>query len=337
MTRRRVFVTGALGFIGRSVADRFRNEGWDVRGMDVAADPSRDVAAGDVSAPGPWQTHAAGCALVVHTAAMVSNVGDPTRAWAVNVRGTRNVVDAAVMGGAARLVHFSSAAVYGHDRPAGVDERYPVRPTGSTYGDTKIASEQVVLQADAAGEVGVSVLRPGDVYGPGSRPWTILPVEMLRHHQVVLPAHGRGVLDAVFVDDLVEMVVLVAGNDRALGQVFNVSGDAPVETRTFFGHYARMLGVREPPAIGTTAAVLASEAIGRTMRALGRHSEASAATMRMLAGRGWSSIDKARDLVGYSPRVGLREGMRRTEAWLRAEGRLGTLDPGLDPQTVDAG
>lgn len=324
MSPRTVFVTGALGFIGRAVADRFRRDGAEVRGVDIRADPSAHVVAGDVSTPGPWQTHAVDCDVVVHTAAIVSNVASPERAWDVNVHGTRNVLDAAISGGAIRFLHFSSAAVYGHLRPADVDERHPVRPTGSTYGDTKIASEQVALQAHAGGEIAVSILRPGDVYGPGSRPWTILPVEMLRRHQVLLPAYGRGTFDPVYVDDVVEMVALVADNERAVGHVFNVSGGAPVETRTFFGYYARMLGLRRPPAVGTTAAMVVTETVGRVLRALGRPSEASAATMRMLAGRGSVSIDKARRVIGYEPRVGLDDGMVRTEKWLRAEGHLRT-------------
>lgn len=337
MTIRSVFVTGALGFIGRAVADRFQRDGATVRGVDIRADVVRDVVAGDVSEPGPWQDHAAGCDLVVHTAAVVSNVASTDRAWAVNVRGTRNVLDAAISGTAARFVHFSSAAVYGHRRPAMVDEHHPVVPTGAVYGDTKIASEQVVLQAHAAGEIAASILRPGDVYGPGSRPWTVLPVELLRKRQVLLPAHGRGVFDAVYVDDLVEMVALVASHDEAIGQVFNVSGGAPVATRTFFGHYARMLGRRGPPEIGTASASLVSELVGRVLRAAGRPSEMSAATMRMLAGTGSLSIEKAHRLVGYTPAVDLDEGMRRTERWLRTAGYLETFYPGSDPVDVDAG
>ena len=337
MTDRRVFVTGALGFIGRAVADRFRSDGAEVRGVDIRGDETTGVVAGDVSEPGPWQDHATGSDLVVHTAAVVSNVANPNRAWAVNVRGARNVLDAAISGRAARFVHFSSAAVYGHRRPVAVDERHPVRPTGTTYGDTKIASEQVVLQAHAAGEIAVSILRPGDVYGPGSRPWTVLPVEMLRKRQVLLPAHGRGMFDPVYVDDLVEMVALVASEARSAGQVFNVGAGAPVETRTFFGYYARMLGLPRPPEIGTVAASIISEAAGRALRALGRPSEVSAATMRMLAGTGSLSIEKARRVLGYEPAVDLAEGMRRTQEWLRTEGYLGTFGPGADFPRVDAG
>jgi nucleoside-diphosphate-sugar epimerase len=323
MTPRAVFVTGALGFIGRAVGDAYRAKGAEVRGVDVRAEPTIGVVAGDVSEPGPWQAHVNGCDLVVHTAAAVSNVADADRAWRVNVVGTRNVLDAAVSGAVGRIVHFSSAAVYGHARPDPVDEHHPVRVTGATYGDTKIAAEQVVLQTHAEREVVATIVRPGDVYGPGSRPWTIVPIEMLRRHQVLLPAHGHGAFNPVFVDDLVDAVLLAADVDGAAGQVFNITGGAAVDTATFFAYYTRMLGIPPAPVAPTPVAIVVAEALGRASRALGRPSEASAATMRMLAGQGTVSIDKARRVLGYAPRVDLDEGMRRTEAWLRAEGLLG--------------
>ena len=328
MTPRSVFVTGALGFIGRAIADRYRADGAEVRGVDVRADPAGGVVADDIARPGPWQEHTAGCDLVVHTAWLVSNLAGRAQAWEVNVHGTRHVLDAAVAGGATRFVHFSSAAVYGHVRPDPVDERHPVRPTGATYSDTKIAAEQVVLQAHAAREVVATILRPGDVYGPGSRPWTILPVEMLRRHQVLLPAWGRGTFNPVFVDDLVDAVLLAADADDAAGEVFNVTGDTPVDTREFFGHYSRMLGLAPPPVASTTVAIAAAEVLGRASRAIGRPSEASAPTVRMLAAHGVVSIEKARSVLGFEPRVALDEGMGRTEDWLRAEGLVDRAAPG---------
>ena len=319
---RRVSITGAAGFIGTALAARYREEGWEVAGIDVRADAERGIVAGDIAEPGAWQEAARGCDLVVHTAAIVSNTATIDDAWRVNVRGTRHVLDAARDAGVSRVVVFSSLAVYSHDRDGGVDEQTPVRPTGAVYGDTKIAAEQVAFQAHASGEVAVTVVRPGDVYGPGSRPWTVLPVAMLRRRQVVLPARGRGRFVPVYVDDLVEAVVRAAAHPDAAGHVFAVTGGCSVSTREFFGHYSRMLGLRPPPVASTRVAVAVAETIGRTLRALGRPSEANAATMRMLSATGDVSIAKAREVLGWAPRIDLEEGMRRTEAWLAAEGYL---------------
>ena len=204
-------ITGASGFIGRTMTARLRSQGVSVRGVDILADGEGGIVAGDVGVAGAWQDAAAGCDTVIHTAAIVSNAASAADAWRINVLGTRNALDAAVRAGSKRFVHFSSVRAFGDvGFPDRVEERHPVRPDGHTYVDTKIASEQVVLQAHAAGEIECTVIRPGDVYGPGSRPWTILPVEAIAAGRFFLPAMGRGIHSPVYVDDLVDGVLLAA-------------------------------------------------------------------------------------------------------------------------------
>ena len=318
----RAFVTGAAGFMGTAVSERLAALGYEVTGVDVVARDDRGVTMADVSTPGPWQELVAGCDLVIHTAAVVSNSASLDLAWKVNVRGTRNVVEACRDGGVQRLLHVSSAAVYSHDRPPVVTEKLPVRPSGRVYGDTKIAAEQVVFQAHAAGEVSATVVRPGDIYGPGSRPWTILPIQMLAAGQVLLPARGHGLLNPLYVTDLVEGVITAATNPAGAGRVFNLSGPAAVETRDFFGHYTRMLGISGPRVAPTILAVVVATVVGSTLRALGRPSEASAGTMAMLATDARVSNELAHEVLGWEPQVDLDAGMEMTEAWLRAEGLI---------------
>lgn len=312
MSARRVGVTGASGFVGRAVIARLDEDGWDVVGVDRVAVPG--VVAADIRGPGPWQELLGTCAAVVHTAAIVSQTAARDTAWAVNVVGTRRVVDA--LAPDARLVHFSSAAVYSPVRPPSVDEAYPVRPTGRVYGDTKIAAEQVVLAAHAAGEADAVVLRPGDVYGPGSRPWTEIPVAALRAGRLVLPANGRGLVDPVYVDDLVDCVVAALACPTPAGRVYNAAGGAPVTALEFFGEYSRRLGLAPPRAASTRVAMLLAEAMGRVQRLRGVPSELGAGAVAMLAKTGGLAIDRARRELGWAPRVDLDEGMRRTVAAL---------------------
>ncbi len=319
----KVFVTGAGGFIGRAVAERFRGVGAEVAGVDFEADPEHGVVAGDVSAHGPWQAALAGADVVVHTAALVSNAYDTDESWRVNVLGTRTVLDAAAAAGVSRFVHISSVRAFSDlGFPDGVDERHPVRPDGNPYVDTKIASEQVALQAHAAGEVECVVVRPGDVYGPGSRPWTLLPLEIIESNRFLLPAMGRGVFSPVYVDDLVSGLVLAAERPEATGQVFTISGSHGVPAKEFFGHYFRMLGKRGPLCLPTPVAVTAARVAGAAERLRGNRTELNATSMLYLARPGGYSIEKARRLLGYAPEVDLDEGMRRTEAWLHEQNLL---------------
>ncbi|WP_026910414.1 NAD-dependent epimerase/dehydratase family protein [Patulibacter minatonensis] len=320
----RVLVTGALGFIGRAVTDRLIADGHEVVGIDRVADPSRGVVVGDTTDPGAWRTALDGCGAVVHTAAVVSNAVELDEQWRVNVLGTRRVVEAARDAGVARVVHLSSIRAFSDlGFPDGVTEDHPVRPDGNPYVDTKIASEHVVLQAHAAGEVEGVVIRPGDVYGPGSRPWVLLPLEAIRSRQFLLPAMGKGIHSPVYVDDLVDGMVRATLHPDAAGQVFTLAGPRGVPCDEYFGHLYRMLGRRGPVGLPTPVAVALAAAADRAGRVRGHRTEVNAISMRYFARTGTYSSAKARALLGYAPDVDLDEGMRRTEQWLRGEGLLG--------------
>jgi nucleoside-diphosphate-sugar epimerase len=298
-----------------------REDGVEVVGVDRVADPGAGIVAGDIAAPGEWQGAAEGCDAVIHTAALVGMPSDVSGFWEVNVRGTRLALEAARDAGA-RLVHISSVVTFGLDFPDGVDETYPVRPTGVAYTDTKIAAEQVVLAAHAAGEAEVVVVRPGDVYGPASRPWTLIPLEFIRAGRMVLPARGRGIHSPVYVDDLVEGIVRATQAPAAAGRVITLSGGVGVQTHDYFGYLGRMVGrdVRTAP----TAVVLAAAAAMHRLALLrGAHNEFTPDGVRYLAlRRGTYGIATARELLDWSPQVDLEEGMARTEEWLRSEGLI---------------
>jgi nucleoside-diphosphate-sugar epimerase len=316
----RVFITGASGFIGRALYDRYAADGHEVLGCDLVADPQRSIVAGDVAEAGVWQEHVSGCELVIHTAATVSlRLERPEAVWRANVLGTANALAAAERGGAERFLHFSSVTVFGFEFPDGVDESYPVHNTYAPYPDTKIASEQVVLQAHLDGRVVCTVVRPGDVYGPRSRVWALIPAEMIRARRFTLPGGGRGIHSPVYIENLVDGVVLAAASEDAVGQVFTLSDGIGVEYREFFAPYAELVG-RRLITLPTPVAIAAASVIQRAARLAPGDNEINPASARYLLRTGTYSIAKARVVLGWEPRVGLREGLERTVAWLREQG-----------------
>jgi nucleoside-diphosphate-sugar epimerase len=316
----RVFITGASGFIGRALYERYIADGHEVRGCDLVADPARDIVAADVGQPGAWQDHGSGCELFIHTAAVVSlRMEHAEEIWRANVLGTANALAAAERGGAERFVHFSSVTVFGFDFPDEVDERYPVHNTFVPYPDSKIASEQVVLQAHLDARVPCTIVRPGDVYGPRSRVWAQIPAELIRARRFTLPGGGRGIHSPVYIDNLVDGVVLAAASADAVGQVFTVSDGIGVPYREFFAPYAELVGRRlitlpTPVAIGVAAVVQ------RAARLAPGDNEINPASARYLLRRGTYSNAKAQTVLGWAPQVDVEEGLARTVAWLRDEG-----------------
>lgn len=331
-----VFITGANGFVGRALAERYRAAGVTVRGLDVAADDERGVVAGDITEPARWRDAVADSEVVIHTAAIVSNNIPLDRAWHVNVIGTQCVLDAAAEAGADRFVQISTMGVvrFAHIHPDAarrclpgreLDERWPLMPTGNPYTDTKIASEHAVLAAAASGRQRCTVIRPADIYGPGCRPWVLEPIAALRSKRFLLPAHGQGLFTPIYIDDLVDGVVRAASHPAAAGQIFHFGGETPVTTLEYFGYLSRMLGRTEQPRnVATPIAVAVAEAARLLAAARRQHTELGRGVMQMLAKTRGVSNTKAHEVLGWWPQVDLDEGMRRVEAWLRSEGHLDT-------------
>lgn len=318
----RVFITGANGFIGKAAAARLRELGAEVTGVDLRPDLEHGIIAGTTTNPAVWASELEGVDTVIHMAAIVSTVAPLDVAWEVNVMGTRKVLEAAKAAGVSRFVLLSSIAAYGHEAPDGADETYPLKTTGglSTYTDTKLNSEHVVLAAHAAGEIECVIVRPADVYGPGSV-WIREPIALAKAGQMILPNGGRGIFDAIYIDNFVDGLVLVVASDKVGGHIFNLAEDNAMTCMDYFGRVARMAGgkVRTVP-IKVAAPVL--DFVGGVQRRLGRPNELGAAAMHMLNRRGVVSIEKARSLLGYEPIVTFDEGIRRSEEWARAEGLI---------------
>lgn len=315
----KVFITGANGFIARALTRRLTELGAEVTGVDLVGDESAGVTQGSITEPDSWSAALQGVDVVIHTAAIVSMVAPYDKAWEINVLGTRRMIEAATAAGVRRFVHISSIAAFGHDYPDGVDETYPVRVTGrSTYGDTKVNAEAVALAAHAAGEIDIVVVRPGDVYGPGSV-WIREPLKMIRSGQMILPNGGDGTFHAVYIDNLVDGVVLAASADAASGQVFTIADECGVPAKQYFGRLAEWVGgkVRTLP---VKVAVPLFTVVGGLQRRLGVATEVGGATADFLNRPGSYSIAKARRVLGYQPLVDFEEGMRRSEEWARTEG-----------------
>jgi nucleoside-diphosphate-sugar epimerase len=318
---RRAAVTGAGGFIGNAICRRLTTEGAEVRGLDVnPALADRVTAAGAAFAEVDVADHEAlGAALdrvdlVVHTAAQVREWGSMDDFVRVNVAGTAHVLDASAEGGADRVVHLSSVVVYGYESGSEQDESAFRRAHGNPYIDTKSASDRL-----ACGR-GAVVIRPGDVYGPGSVPWTLRPLEMARAGRLAVPGRGDGLMLPLYIDDLAEAVVLaLAGGEP--GEAYAVWDDrARVTFEEHFNRLAQFAGSREARRLPRPLLELAGVASERWARLRGRPPSFTAHAVTFIDRRGTVSAAKAQDELGWQPHVSYEEGMLRTQEWLRAEG-----------------
>jgi len=319
--RERVGITGGGGFIGRALAASFAADGHEVVGFDLA-DGAADyytslggrLVVGDITDATAARSFCDGLDLVIHTAAIVEESGSWQAFERVNVGGTATMVDAAKRSGAKAFIHFSSVMVYGFDYPDQVSEDGPLDGAENPYCTTKITSEQIVQLANDPGRFDVFIVRPGDVYGPGSIPWVIRPVQQMQAGRFAYVDPKRSLINHVYVDNLVEGVKLVRQRG-ASGAAYCITDGERTLTREFFGYYQRFCGVERVPSVPGRLALFVTSLLGKRARRLGLDRE----TLRYLRRHETYSIARVRGL-GYVPRIGLEEGMMRCHAWLRAEG-----------------
>lgn len=225
MTMRRVLVTGAGGFIGGAVLAALQEAG---RGRVVirsltrapAVDGAQEHHTGDLSRPETLRGATDGADVLVHLASRVS--GTEAECTAVNLFGTRELLNQARRSGVRRIVHLSTAAVYGAGPHRGISVDQVVPAPVSPASRTRLAAEAEALAA------GATVLRPGLVLGPGDR-WVVPALAELTRRVPARWDDGNARLSLVEVHDLARLIAALAlGAPPCPAGVYHASQPEPV-------------------------------------------------------------------------------------------------------------
>lgn len=329
----RCLLTGASGFIGGHLAARLLRDGWQVRALvRPTSDTSRleplgvELVHGDLSTPGSLAEAADGCRHVLHCAAMVSDWATVREIRRVNVLGTRELLTAAAGASVERFIHVGTTDVYGYPGSRGVDEAYTPNEFRNWYAQTKLEAEQEVWRADATTALEVVILRPATVYGPGSREVVGEMASAMRAGHMILVGGGRSVAGLTYVENLADAALLALGERGAPGQAFNITDGLTVTWRQFLDDLADGLGV--PPVrwnlpYGVASALAFSLEHGYRLlhRVTGLSTAAllSRQAVHVLGRPQDFSNRKAREVLGWEPRVDYATGLAATLTWLRDE------------------
>jgi 2-alkyl-3-oxoalkanoate reductase len=322
--RVRFLVIGATGFIGEAVARRILADGDELR--VYVRDKSRlapDLAAaqvfeGPIGDPNAILEACRGVEVVIHAASVHRrDVGADELRW-TNVAGTENVMNAALRAKVERVVYVSCADVTltNADRVNWNEERTLfVRPIGE-HARTKLLAEEIALAKGVQG-VEATAIRPALVWGPGARALTAELVAEGKERGIELPGGGKNLVSVVYIDNLVDAIVLASDADKAAGRAYYVHDNEFVDAGEFYGALSRALDL-PPPRAGLSYSMAYAMA---AMRDRWSPRSPFPARARVIE-RGRPSfldVHNAIQDLDWEPRVKLDEGMERMGAWFRSK------------------
>jgi nucleoside-diphosphate-sugar epimerase len=326
-------ITGASGFIGGALAARLTREGYATRCLvRVGSDTSRlsrldvQIVLGDLTDPSSLAEAVQGADHVLHCAALVSDWATKGEIRETNVLGTRSLLGAAAAASVERFVHLSTTDVYGYPNRPAVDESYSSTRFRNWYSQSKREAEAEVRRAEAEHGLRCVILRPATVYGPGSTEVVGEIARAIRARHMLLIGRGRAVAGLCYVENLVDAALLALGHDSASGEVFNVTDGLQVSWRRFTDDLAAGL---DSPRVRFSLPLALAGGLGfalehgyRLLRAgtgLRIAPLLSRQAVQVLGENQDFSNRKARQTLGWEPRVEYKAGLGATLAWLRSE------------------
>jgi nucleoside-diphosphate-sugar epimerase len=241
--------------------------------------------------------------------------------WENNVQGTKNMLDAAVKAGVKRFVHCSTIGVHGDIKNPPANEETPYGP-GDYYQESKTAGEKIALQYMKEGQLPIVVFRPGGIYGPRDLRFLKL-IRLIKAGRFIMLGSGEVVYQMIYIDDLIDGILLCGTRDEAIGKVYILTGGEPTTLNQLVRVIAQALGVRPPwLRFPVTPVYIAGFLCELLFKPLGINPPLYRRRVDFFRKTRCFDISKVKRELGFSPKTDLKTGITLTTAWYQKEGWL---------------
>ena len=326
----KILVTGGTGFTGSHLVKRLLARGDEVVCLDnqpgIFYDELKQLGAqmvlGSVTDKDLLAKLVDGCELVHHLAAAFREVNRPKSVyWEVNVEGTRGLCEIALAAGVRRLVYCSTQGVHGNvDNPPG-DEDTPIEPE-DYYQYTKYHGELAVNEFLDKG-LESTILRPMAIFGPGDPARFLMIYKRVAKGSFLMAGPGQAFYHPLYIDNLIDAFELAETAEKAVGRAYLIGDAEFVTIKDLVQRVGKALNTQVKITHIPFWPVYAVSALVETVyKVLPGEPPLFRRRADWFRQNRAFKIDRARNELGYDPKVGLDEGLRLTGEWYKAEGYI---------------
>ena len=296
------------------VRNRAQASALEAAGIELVEGDLRDRAALDRAVDGVER--------VYHIAAMYRQAGLPADTYrAVNALAVRDIIEASAKAGVRRVMHCSTVGVHGDVEHPPANEDAPLKP-GDVYQETKLEGEHLAREASAKHGIEVTIARPTGIYGPGDRRLLKMFRGVARGRFPILGS-GEIFYHLTYIDDICEGFRLCAEHPNGAGRTYLIAGGEVTTLNELVTIVAEVAGVKPPSLrLPVWPFWLAGAACEALCAPFGIEPPLYRRRVDFYTKSRAFDIARARTEIGYDPQVGLRDGIRRTLDWYRAQGWL---------------